>query len=266
MINFDNRICIVTGGALGIGRKVVEQLHSLGATVVIADLAVEAAERTAAEISQGDGTVVARRFRLGVEADAQSLAEYCRDQYGRVDVLVNNAAVRGKGVVTEATVEDWERILGANVMGIGLACKHIIPLMTSGDGSIVNVSSANAIGGRTKMALYDASKAAVIAMSRDMACDHGGQGIRVNSVLPGPTLTDFHHQLAAKQGKVLDAEHETTPHEGGPGLLRRRGKPDEIAAGIVFLASTAASYVTGTTLLVDGGLTAESDGRPPSAR
>src|SRR5699024_5403445 len=139
----------------------------------------------------------------------------------------------------------------------GLTCKHTIPLMAGRDGSVVNVSSANATTGRSGMAQYDATKAGVLALTRSMACDHADEGVRVNAVLPGPTLTDFHKDRAAEAGREIDPG-VTRAHEGGPGIQKRQGRPEEIAHAIAFLSSDQASYITGACLPVDGGLTALS--------
>ncbi len=256
-MRFTDKVVVVTGGASGIGRAVCELVAAEGAAVVVADRdQALAEERAAALLELGAPRSVPVRVDVSVEADIEALASLCRKEFGRVDALINNAAARLWGPVTEATLESWHLITAANLISVGLTCKHLIPLMPDG-GSIVNVSSANGIVGRKGMAQYDATKAGVLGLTRSMACDHAEAGIRVNAVLPGPTLTDFHKNRAREEGREIDPA-VTRPHAGGPGILRRQGLPIEIAKPIVFLASDDASYMTGTMLSPDGGLSALS--------
>lgn len=252
-----DKVAVVTGGGSGIGRATCLLFAEEGARVVVADRDAGAARDTVARIAAAGGApAMAITVDVAREAEVAALGEACRARVGRADVLVNDAGVRVWGPVTEASEDDWNLIVGVNLRGVGLCCKHIIPLMAEGGGgSVVNVSSANGVVGRSGMALYDATKAGVLGLTRSMACDHRDQGIRVNAVLPGPTLTDFHVRRAAAAGRTLD-EAVTRPHAGGPGILRRHALPREIAFGILFLACDESSYVTGACLHVDGGLSA----------
>lgn len=258
-MRFTDSIAIVTGGAAGIGRQTVNILASEGARLVIADRDAELAEQAReAAVELGSPEAIAVPFDVASEEDAVRLAEVTRQTFGGADILVNNAAARVWGPVTEATAESWHHIVAVNLVGLGYTCKHVIPLMVDRPAaSIVNISSANGVVGRPGMAQYDATKAGVLGLTRSMACDHADQGIRVNAILPGPTLTDFHKNRAAADGRTIDPSI-TEPHEGGPGIMRRQGRPEEIAHAIVFLASPQASYITGATLSVDGGLAALS--------
>lgn len=256
-MRLQDRVAIITGGGSGIGRATCLLFAEEGARVVVADREGAAAQDTVARIAAAGGPLaLAVPVDVAREAEVAALAAACDARFGRADVLVNVAGMRLWGPVTDATPEDWAAIVGVNLMGVGLCCKHVLPLMArGGGGSVVSVSSANGVVGRPGMALYDATKAGVLALTRSMACDHRDQGIRVNAVLPGPTLTDFHVRRAEAAGRTLD-ESVTRPHPGGPGILRRQALPREIAYGILFLASDEASYVTGTCLHVDGGLSA----------
>jgi NAD(P)-dependent dehydrogenase (short-subunit alcohol dehydrogenase family) len=258
-VRFDGKIAVVTGGAAGIGRATCTILARGGAELVIADQDLAQAEKTAAELS-GDTSATVHPIRVDVAEESQlrALADFVDATYGRLDIVVNNAAARTWGPVTEADVDAWHSIVNINLISVGLTCKHLIPIMAkSGGGSIVNVSSANGIVGRPGMALYDATKAGVLGLTRSMACDHAQQNIRVNAILPGPTLTDFHKNRAAAEGREVDP-NSTEPHDGGPGILRRQARPEEIAYPIAFLASDLASYMTGSCVSPDGGLSALS--------
>ena len=174
-------------------------------------------------------------------------------QFGRVDMVVANAGVQTSGGLLEATSADWQRVISVNLMGVVNICKAAIPAMLAqGAGSIVVVSSLNALRGFPGMAAYDASKAAVIAVARDIAVEYGGR-IRANAVCPGATLTDYHARRAAERGVSLDELRQST---SGYGLVGRAAEPKEIAAVICFLAGPDASFVTGQAIVADGGYSA----------
>jgi NAD(P)-dependent dehydrogenase (short-subunit alcohol dehydrogenase family) len=252
-----DKVAVVTGGGSGIGRATCLLFAEEGAHVVVVDRYLADAEETVNRIAAQNGPrAIAVQTDVVNEAEVMAMAQRCDEEFGRVDILVNNAGVRVWGPVTAATDADWQLILDVNLKAPGLCCKHLIPLMArQGSGSIVNVSSANAVAGRPTMGLYDASKAGLAALTRSMACDHSEQGIRVNAILPGPTLTDFHIKRAQAAGRVLD-ESVTERNPNGPGIMKRQARPREIAYGILFLACDESSYVTGACLNVDGGLTA----------
>jgi len=183
------------------------------------------------------------------------MAERVEAEFGSVDVLVNNAGIRVEPKpVTEADEESWDQILDVNLKGIAFCSKHVIPLMDGG-GSIVNMGSEGAIVGRPNWSQYDATKGGIVSMTRDMACDHAEDGIRVNAVSPGWIITDYH--VGDREGEEAEefVEEHTTSHEGGPGILNRAGLPREVADPILFLASERASFITGVNFVVDGGST-----------
>ena len=171
-------------------------------------------------------------------------------------MLASVAGVRVWGPVAEATPEDWQAVLAVNLLAVAYCAKFAVAAMArAGGGSIVNVSSANALVGRSGMGPYDASKAGVLALTRTLACEHAGQGIRVNAVCPGPTLTSFHVRRRAARDGVSEAQAEAALREVViDNLLKRQAEPREIAWSILFLASDESSYMTGATLMVDGGL------------
>jgi NAD(P)-dependent dehydrogenase (short-subunit alcohol dehydrogenase family) len=215
----------------------------------------EEASAVAAEIESETGVqAVVVEADVGDEAAVEAMAEAVESAFGRVDVLVNNAAIRVElHPVTEADEESWDHIVAVNQKGVAFCAKHTVPLMDGG--SIVNVASMGAAVARPNWSQYDATKGAVVSMTKDMACDHAGDGIRVNAVSPGWVITDFHLPEDETEAREF-FEEKTAPHSGGPGILKRAAEPREVAHAILFLASEAASFVTGTNLEVDGGVSA----------
>lgn len=250
----EGKVAIITGGSGGIGAATAALFHQEGASVAIVDLDPAEVERAAQGIDTGVLGVVAN---LADERDAERAVQETIDRFGRIDVLVNSAAIRLYGPVTEATQDSWERILRINLLGTASMCRFAIPVMSAGGGgSVVNIATSNATAGRSGMAQYDATKGAVLSMTRAMACDHAGDGIRVNALSPGPTLTPFHvRRRMADTGEPYDVAEAALRAEGVPKtLLGRQGEPIEIARSILFLASDEASFITGINLPVDGGL------------
>ncbi len=187
------------------------------------------------------------------------MADAVDSAFGRVDILVNNAAIRvDPKPVTEADEDSWDRILAVNQKGVAFCSKHLLPLMDDG-GAVVNIASVGAGLARPDWAQYDSTKGAIVAITKDMACDHASDGIRVNAVSPGWVVTDYHLPDDAEEAEAM-LEEETTPNPDGPGILKRAAEPREIADAILFLASDEASFITGENLLVDGGATAVGTG------
>ena len=238
---------IVTGGASGIGRATAELLAAEGARVAVADLD-EAGARSVADACGPDA--------LGFGADV-AVAEDCRraveravEAFDGLDVLVNNAGIIRRADVVETTEEEWDRVMAVNVRSVYLMSRFAIPVMVAaGGGAIVNTSSGWGLRGGAKAASYCASKGAVVNLTRAMAIDHAPDGIRVNCVCPGDTDTAMLRSEAEQLGESQDAFFA----DAADRPLRRIGRPEDIAHAIVYLASDAAAFVTGSMLVVDGG-------------
>jgi NAD(P)-dependent dehydrogenase (short-subunit alcohol dehydrogenase family) len=245
----EQRSALVTGAASGIGRAIAETLSEAGAAVTLVDLD-EPNARAAAR------TIQARGARAHVVIGDVSQAADCRRavdaaiaQFGRLDIVVNNAGIIRRATVLDLDEREWDRVMAVNVKSVFLMSKFAVPLMLAGGGAIVNVSSGWGLKGGPRAVSYCASKGAVVQLTRAMAIDHGPAGIRVNCVCPGDTDTNMLRSEAGQLGEPLDrflADSAVRP-------LGRVGAPAEIARAVLFLASDAASFVTGATLVVDGG-------------
>ena len=251
------KVAIVTGGGGGIGGATVELFHREGAAVAVVDSDKAAARRVADAVDPSGERVLAIGADLTSEPVAERVVGQAVERFGRLDVLVNAAGVRLYGPITDATPESWSWILGVNLLGAAYCSKFAVPAMArGGGGSIVHVSSTNGVVARPNMAQYDATKAAMLGLTRGMACDHADQGIRVNAVCPGFTITGFHVRRRAEQTglSIEDAEADLWASDYQENVLKRKARPIEIAYAILFLAGDESSFITGTTLMVDGGM------------
>ncbi len=218
---------------------------------MITDINPLALQTVADQVTAAKGNVLALVADVSQASACEQVAQQALSAWGRIDILVANAGVQIGGGLLEADEGDWERILAVNLKGVAYCCKAVIPAMLrQGSGSIVVVSSVNALVGSAGMAIYDMSKAGVLALMRSLATEFGQRGIRVNAVCPGNTLTDFHVEKMAQKGVSVEQIREMT---SGYGLLGRIAEPDEIANAIYFLASEQASFISGHALVVDGG-------------
>ena len=246
-----NKVSIITGGGSGIGRATAILFAEEGSKVVIADFDAEGGLKTVEIIKANGGEAVFIEADVSVETEAFNIARFATDQFGTINILVNNAGMRVYGLITDATEESWDAIFAVNVKGIAFCSKAAIPeMIEAGGGTIVNVSSANGIVGRGGMAQYDTTKAGVIGLTRSMAVDYAKHNIRTNAVCPGPTITGFHIKRAEARGET---EADIRKRPANHTILKRQAEPQEIAYGILFLASDESSYVTGQALMVDGG-------------
>jgi dihydroanticapsin dehydrogenase len=262
MINrLKDKVAIITGGGAGIGQAAALLFAEEGARVIIGDLDQAGGEATQAQIKAGGGEALFVRADISKEDDARALTDQALRAFGRVDVLVNNAATFVlKGL--EATVEDWQRSLGVNVVGTSLVSRYASEAMKQnsnqnggkGHGAIVNLGSMSSFIAQPHFVCYSATKAAIIQMTRNMAMDLAPFGIRANAVCPGTIITQATENHRNQVGISLD---EFKAMEGPKHLLNRVGHPREVAYPILFLASDEASFITGTYLMVDGGYTAQ---------
>ncbi|MCR5880829.1 SDR family NAD(P)-dependent oxidoreductase [Phenylobacterium sp. J367] len=254
MDRLKGKAAVVTGGAVGIGKACATRMAEEGAQVAIFDLDCERGEALAGELGRGGWKAKFWRCDVSVEAEVKAAIDAAASQFGRLDVLINNAGIAGANKPThELTEAEWDRVQAVNVKGVFFATKHAIPhLKASGGGSIVNLSSIYGLIGAGDVPPYHASKGAVHLMSKNDALIYAPDRIRVNSVHPGFIWTPM------VEGFLADQDDQAEARKGLDALhpLGHVGEPDDIAWACVYLASDEAKFVTGTELVVDGGYTA----------
>jgi 2-hydroxycyclohexanecarboxyl-CoA dehydrogenase len=247
---------IITGAARGIGLATARLFAREGASLGLIDRDSAALDQAAGELAaEMPGTAVHwHSADIAAPATVAAAIDQLAAKLGKLDILVNNAAARAFGPIAEATPESWQTILETNVTGFAMCSRAALPhLRKSGRGSIVNVASIFAVAGRENMGQYDASKAAILAMTRVLACEEARYGIRVNAVCPSSTWTPWTYGRAQARGMSVE---ELKAKGAMPCLLGRWAEAEEVAYPILWLACGEASFITGVALPVDGGLTA----------
>ena len=249
-MQLSEKVALITGGASGIGRATALLFAGEGAVVVIADTNAQAGTAVADEIGRSGGRGVFECADVTRAEDCRRLVERVIREFGRIDILFNNAGIIRRATILELSEDDWDRVMAVNVKSMYLLSREVIPHMQKqGGGSIINTASGWGLAGGAKAAVYCASKGAVVLLTKAMAIDHGSQKIRVNCICPGDTDTGMLRAEAQQLGEATDrflADAAKRP-------LGRVGSPDEIAQAVRYLASDASSFVTGTALVVDGG-------------
>jgi NAD(P)-dependent dehydrogenase (short-subunit alcohol dehydrogenase family) len=236
---------VITGAGRGQGAATAALFAQAGASVVIGDIDFDAATESAKAVADAGGTAVAVHADVSTARGAEALTDAARENFGRLDALVNNAGVALFKQIEDITEEEWDRVVDIDLKSVFLTCRAAIPLMrASGGGSIVNVASAAAMKPIRHQTAYAAAKAGVVQFTRALALDVGGYGIRVNCVCPGPIDTEMLHTSLATLAVPYDASRLP---------LGRIGKPGEVGAVSRFLCTSEASYMTGAVLTVDGG-------------
>lgn len=249
MIDLKNKVALITGSSRGIGKAIAQQYAAHGAKVVISSRKAEACEAVAKELTDQGYEAISVPCHIGDKGELQKLVDATMKQWGRIDVLVANAATNPVyGTMAELSDEAYDKIMNTNVKSTWQLCNMVLPQMAErGDGAVILLSSIAALRGNTVIGCYGMSKAAEAALARNLALEWGPHNIRINSIAPGLVKTDFAKALWEDPERLKRVENQTP--------LRRIGEPDDIAGVALFLGSRMGAYVTGQTIVADGGET-----------
>jgi NAD(P)-dependent dehydrogenase (short-subunit alcohol dehydrogenase family) len=247
LFDLTGRVAVITGSSRGIGRAIALECAKMGASVVVSSRKIEACEAVVSEIEAAGGKATAFACNVGVKSDLEGLVAHAMREYGRIDILIPNAAINPSyGPSSEVSDEIWNKVLTSNLTATHWLCQMVLPGMAErGGGSVILLSSIVSVFGAANIGIYAISKAAEAQLARNLAVEWGARGIRVNSIAPGVVKTDF--------AKALYENPKAAATIANLSCLKRLGEPEDIAGVAVFLASDAARYITGQLLLVDGG-------------
>ena len=250
-MRLEGKVAFISGGARGMGAAEARMFANEGAKVAIGDVLEEEGRRVAAEIGEEGGQAIFVALDVTSESQWQEAISATLSEFGRLDILVNNAGIGGGGNVEQTTEAEWDRTMDINAKGVFLGTKSAIPAMRhSGGGSIINISSQlGIVGVDNSSPQYQASKGAVRLLTKSTAIQYAGEGIRANSVHPGPIVTPMTEAGRADQDRY-DVTVSRIP-------LGRYGEPNDVAYGVLFLASDESSFMTGSELVIDGGWVAQ---------
>ena len=242
--------CLISGGAKGLGAAQARLFASEGARVTVGDILESEAARVVDELSGSGADSLLVRLDVTSEGDWSRAVDAVMEEFGALDVLVNNAGIYNRALAEETTLEEWDQVMSVNATGVFLGTRAAIPAMRrSGGGSIVNMSSVAGLVGSRTQTVYNASKGAVRLLTKSTAVQYALEGIRANSVHPGVIETDMLSEV------LRNEDERATRIASTP--IPRFGTPEDVAHGVLFLASDESSYVTGAELVIDGGLTAQ---------
>jgi len=250
-VRLEQKVAIITGAKSGIGFATAVRFVAEGAKVVVAD--IRDAHREVQELTTRGGEALFVEADVSSETQVQALIEKTMTAYGRLDVVVNNAGIELAKTVLNTSEQEWDRLMDVNLKGVFLCCKAAVPVMQrQGGGVIINVASELGLVGGSQIAAYSASKGGVVQLTKAMAIDHASDHIRINCVCPGPVETPLLETIIESSSNPEQERRSILEKT----LLKRVGRPEEIANVILFLASQEASYMTGSVVVVDGGWTA----------
>lgn len=269
-MQLQGRAAIVTGAAHGIGRAIAQRFAREGARVVVADINGEGAAETVARIEAAGGEALAITADVGRRTDWERTVQECLSAFGRLDVLVNNAGIGGGGAIDQTTEEEFDQVVDCNLRGTWLGCHYSVPHMKrQGGGVILSISSVQGIAGWPDAAVYGATKAGILGMTRALAVELAPFSIRVNAICPGAIhVSTPEERIAERLGPeyVEEFQRRFGARLAGASYfvqpLPRHGVPEDIASAALFLCSDEARFITGATLVVDGGMTAAHYERP----
>jgi meso-butanediol dehydrogenase/(S,S)-butanediol dehydrogenase/diacetyl reductase len=245
----DGRVALVTGAGSGIGAATAHAFAANGARLIVVDIDAEAAAATSSSIAAAGGVAVAHGADAAAPEEIERVLANVDQHFGRLDVLHNNHVWFENGDVEHVSLDGFRRSLDVGLTSYMFTIKTAMPMLLRNGGSIINTSSVCGLGGDYGLTAYDTLKAGVIGLTRSVAVDYASRGVRCNAICPGPTLTPPYRMMQEQRPELLAATRTAVP-------MGRFAEPSEIAGTAVFLASDLASYVTGTTLVVDGGLSA----------